>query len=355
LLHYAPSNIPVEASTLHSASHSQSKGSISDNGPYAIEFRDVSLRYRPGLPLSLAHASFSIRPGERIGIVGRTGAGKSTILSALLRLTELEHIGISPPTDNHAETPLASDPSASGIFLYGKNIQTIPLDQLRGSHLTVILQDAVFLRTSIRNNLDPLHRHTDATLWRILELVSLKDFILSLQHSASILPLDAIMSTSGEPFSLGQRQLLALARALLKMMPSESHLNDFNIAIHDNHAANSNDELINASLRHPESIVNEKTEEMAFAPILVMDEATANIDMVTDALIQKTLGTIHTATTSSTKSQLPWTILTIAHRIATIMDYDRVIVMDKGSVAEIGPPRELANNPDSLFYSLVHI
>jgi len=207
---------------------------------------------------------------EKIGIVYRTGAGKSTLTVALFRLLE---------------------PSEGCIDIDGFDITQIGLDDLR-SKLSIIPQDPVLFLGSIRRNLDPWDKHTDKEIWSVLKKVHLKKVVKDLN-----LGLQSIVEEGGGNFSLGQRQLLCIGRALLRQ-----------------------------------------------SKILVLDEATASIDIETDTLIQKTIR----------QSFQDCTVLTIAHRLHTIIDSDRIMVLEKGRLVEFGKPVELLAQPDSLFLALVN-
>ncbi|XP_068657301.1 ABC transporter C family member 2-like [Aristolochia californica] len=234
-----------------------------------IRFVDVVLRYRPELPPVLHGLSFSISPSEKVGIVGRTGAGKSSMLNALFRIVELER---------------------GKIFIDECDISKFGLADLR-KVLGIIPQSPVLFSGTIRFNLDPFNEHNDADLWEALERAHLKDVI-----RRNALGLDAEVSEAGENFSVGQRQLLSLARALLRR-----------------------------------------------SKILVLDEATAAVDVRTDALIQKTIR-------EEFKS---CTMLIIAHRLNTIIDCDRVVLLDAGQVQEFDTPEELLSNEASAFSKMV--
>ncbi|KAJ4459649.1 Multidrug resistance-associated protein [Paratrimastix pyriformis] len=225
-------------------------------------------RYRPGLPTVLNSVNLHIQPAEKVGIVGRTGAGKSSLLSVLLRLVELE---------------------AGTIRIDGLNIRDVGLDDLR-KRIAVIPQDPFLFEGTVRTNLDPFKQHTDAELWAALEGASLKEKIQSLPYK-----LDSQIREAGENFSAGERQLLCLARALLRR-----------------------------------------------SRILLMDEATAAVDFKTDALIQQSIR-------QSLRDQ---TVLIVAHRLATVVDVDSVVVMDAGRVGERGRPRDLLQSPSSLLYDM---
>lgn len=234
-----------------------------------IKFEHYSTRYRPELDLILKDINLHIKPKEKVGIVGRTGAGKSSLTLALFRIIE----------------------AASGrIVIDGVPINEIGLYDLR-HNLSIIPQDSQVFEGTIRENVDPTNSFTDAEIWRALELSHLKDHILQMSGDG----LMTMLTEGGGNLSVGQRQLMCLARALL--VPSK---------------------------------------------ILVLDEATAAVDVETDQVIQETIRTAF-------KDR---TILTIAHRINTIMDNDRIIVLDHGKVVEFDTPQALLKNEESIFYSL---
>ncbi|NXA04426.1 MRP3 protein, partial [Sapayoa aenigma] len=232
-----------------------------------LEFVNYSVRYRKGLDLVLKGLNLQVHGGEKIGIVGRTGAGKSSMTLCLFRILE----------------------AAKGeIKIDGVKISEIGLHDLR-SRLTIIPQDPVLFSGTLRMNLDPLNKYSDEEIWKALELSHLKRFVSS-QPSM----LDYECSEGGENLSVGQRQLVCLARALLR-----------------------------------------KTR------ILILDEATAAIDLETDDLIQMTIRTQFEGCT----------VLTIAHRLNTIMDYTRVLVLDNGTIAEFDTPANLIA-AKGIFYSM---
>ncbi|XP_070975623.1 ATP-binding cassette sub-family C member 3 isoform X2 [Oncorhynchus clarkii lewisi] len=222
-----------------------------------VEFSDYSVRYREGLELVLKNLTLSVKGGEKIGIVGRTGAGKSSMTLCLFRLLEA---------------------AAGEITIDGVKISEIGLHDLR-SKLTIIPQEPVLFSGSLRMNLDPFERYSDGEVWKALELSHLNKFV-----SNQPAKLELECSEGGENLSVGQRQLVCLARALLR-----------------------------------------KTR------ILILDEATAAIDLETDDLIQSTIRTQFE----------DCTVFTIAHRLNTIMDYTRVLVLDKGQIAEFDTPTNL--------------
>ncbi|XP_027184362.1 ABC transporter C family member 2-like [Coffea eugenioides] len=235
----------------------------------SITFEEVVLRYRPELPPVLHGISFYIPPSDKVGIVGRTGAGKSSMLNALFRLVELEK---------------------GRILIDDCDTAKFGLTDLR-KVLGIIPQAPVLFSGTVRFNLDPFNEHNDADLWEALERAHLKDVI-----RRSSLGLDAEVLEAGENFSVGQRQLLSLARALLRR-----------------------------------------------AKILVLDEATAAVDVRTDALIQKTIR-------EEFKS---CTMLIIAHRLNTIIDCDRILLLDSGRVLEYDTPERLLQNEESAFSKMV--
>ncbi|URE19194.1 BAG domain [Musa troglodytarum] len=234
-----------------------------------IKFQDVVLRYRPELPPVLHGISFTIEESEKVGIVGRTGAGKSSMLNALFRIVELER---------------------GRIFIDDCDVSKFGLWDLRNV-LGIIPQSPVLFSGTVRFNLDPFSEHNDADLWEALERAHLKDVI-----RRNSLGLDAEVSEAGENFSVGQRQLLSLARALLRR-----------------------------------------------SKILVLDEATAAVDVRTDSLIQKTIR-------EEFKS---CTMLIIAHRLNTIIDCDRILLLSAGQVLEFETPEALLSNEESAFYKMV--
>ena len=228
-----------------------------------IVFDNVQMRYREGLPLVLQGLDMKVEGGERIGIVGRTGAGKSTIMSTLFRLVEL---------------------SGGTISIDGVNIATVGLYDLR-SRLAIIPQDPTLFRGTIRSNLDPFNEHTDLELWSALRQSDLVDADAHLEDKThGRIHLDGIVEEEGLNFSLGQRQLMALARALVRG-----------------------------------------------SQVIVCDEATSSVDMETDQKIQKTIAT-------GFKGK---TLLCIAHRLKTIINYDRICVMDQGRITELDKPINL--------------
>ncbi|XP_050979758.1 ATP-binding cassette sub-family C member 3 isoform X1 [Labeo rohita] len=232
-----------------------------------VEFVDYSVRYREGLDLVLRNISLKVKGGEKIGIVGRTGAGKSSMTLCLFRLLE----------------------AADGeIVIDEVKISEIGLHDLR-SKLTIIPQEPVLFSGTLRMNLDPFEKYSDEEVWKALELSHLKKFV---SNQAAKLELEC--SEGGENLSVGQRQLVCLARALLR-----------------------------------------KTR------ILVLDEATAAVDLETDDLIQSTIRTQFE----------DCTVFTIAHRLNTIMDYTRVLVLDKGQIAEFDTPTNLISQK-GIFYGM---
>jgi ABC-type multidrug transport system fused ATPase/permease subunit len=201
-------------------------------------------------------------------LVGRTGAGKSSLTLALFRLIE---------------------PVEGKILIDNVDVGKLGLYDLR-SRLTIIPQDPVLFTGTLRLNLDPFESHDDSEIWSVLELAHLKTFVSSLEQG-----LTHPVSEGGENLSVGQKQLICLARALLRK-----------------------------------------------CKIIVLDEATAAVDIETDDLIQNTI-----------RNQFSGcTIITIAHRLNTIIDYDRIIVMDKGEIVEFDSPKVLLENTESVFYSM---
>ncbi|ERL93563.1 hypothetical protein D910_10852 [Dendroctonus ponderosae] len=233
-----------------------------------LEFKSVYLRYATNEPYVLNNLSFRIKPKEKVGIVGRTGAGKSSIMTALFRLADVE----------------------GKIIIDGICTKDIPLKTMR-SKISIIPQEPIIFAGTLRSNLDPFGKYEDEVIWNALEEVELKEVVSELKGG-----LESKVSEGGSNFSLGQRQLICLARAIVR---------------------------------------NNK--------ILVLDEATANVDPKTDALIQSTIR----------RKFADCTVLTIAHRLITIMDSDKVLVMDGGEAIEFDYPHILLQNPHGVFYGLV--
>uniref|UniRef100_A0A673BTL2 ATP-binding cassette sub-family C member 5 n=1 Tax=Sphaeramia orbicularis TaxID=375764 RepID=A0A673BTL2_9TELE len=234
-----------------------------------ITFQNVEMRYRDDLPLVLKKLSFTILPEETIGIVGRTGSGKSSLGVALFRLVEL---------------------TGGSIIIDGINIAQIGLDDLR-SKLAIIPQEPVLFIGTVRSNLDPWDQYSDAEIWEALEKTHIKEMVSQLPHS-----LQSEVTENGENFSVGERQLLCVARALLR---------------------------------------NSK--------ILILDEATAAIDTETDRLIQETIRCAFGSCTT----------LIIAHRLNTVMSCSRVMVLDNGQIVEFDSPAFLLADENSRFRAMI--
>ncbi|PYH94402.1 ABC transporter family protein [Aspergillus ellipticus CBS 707.79] len=265
-----------------------------------LDVSDLVVCYSPDLPPVLSHLNFSVHPNTRVGVVGRTGAGKSSLAMALFRFLEAQQ---------------------GNIHVAGVDISSVPLHQLR-TRLAIVPQDPILFSGTIRSNLDPFNEYSDQELLTVLKRVhwtipNSHDYddpgqlipnpsdtldtatdTLELEPHHPLNPLTASVSPRGSDFSQGQRQCLCLARAIL---------------------------------RRPK--------------ILVLDEATSAIDKATDAVIQNSIRAEFGRNSSS--------VLVIAHRISTIVDFDRVLVLDAGRVVEYGTPRELVDNPTGVFRGLV--
>lgn len=244
-----------------------------------IQVDDVSLRYSPELPRVIKNVTFHVKPCHKIGIVGRTGAGKSTIITAFFRFL---------------------DPETGSIFIDGIDISKIGLRNLRQA-LTIIPQDPTLFTGTIRTNLDPFNEYNDEQIFEALTRVNL---IAPGEREApsqtgdnqnKFLDIESTITEGGNNLSQGQRQLMCLARSLLKS-----------------------------------------------PKVILLDEATASIDYKSDAMIQQT---IRDEFSNST-------ILTIAHRLRSIIDYDKILVMDAGRVVEYDDPYVLIANKETLFYSM---
>ncbi|XP_055879588.1 ATP-binding cassette sub-family C member 10-like [Biomphalaria glabrata] len=234
-----------------------------------IVFDNVWLKYKDTLNPVLKGVSFRTEPGEKIGIVGRTGAGKSSLFLALFRLVEI---------------------CEGSITVDGVNVKYLDLNDIR-SKMAIIPQDPFLFSGTIRKNLDPVNSHSDPDLWAAIDRCHLHECIERMGG------LETNITQNGREFSVGQRQLLCLARAILTQ-----------------------------------------------AKVLCIDEATANVDMETDTLIQNTIRYEFKDST----------VLTIAHRIHTVLDSHRVLVLKDGNVLEFSPPGILLQDNQSLFYSLVY-
>ncbi|KAG4076109.1 hypothetical protein HA402_011455 [Bradysia odoriphaga] len=232
-----------------------------------IEFCNVAYRYSETLPPVFANLNLVIHPNEKIGICGRTGAGKSSLIGALFRLAVIE----------------------GNIFIDGVDTNSIDLQELR-SKISIIPQDPVLFSGTLRRNLDPFDKHNDADIWKALEDVELKHI------ATGPLGLKSVVLSNGANFSAGEKQLLCLARAILQR-----------------------------------------------CKILIADEATGNVSLSTDQLIQEKIR----------EKFADCTVLTIAHRLNTIIDSDRILVMDGVRTAEFASPYELLQNKSGIFYDMV--
>ncbi|TYK18126.1 ABC transporter C family member 4-like [Cucumis melo var. makuwa] len=228
-----------------------------------VHLQDLLVRYRPNTPLVLKGITLSIHGGEKVGVVGRTGSGKSTLVQVFFRLVE---------------------PSGGKIIVDGIDIGKIGLHDLR-SRFGIIPQEPVLFEGTVRSNIDPIGQYTDEEIWKVIMNILI----------FHILMLNCRMVANGDNWSVGQRQLLCLGRVMLK-----------------------------------------------HSQLLFMDEATASVDSQTDAVIQKIIR----------EDFATCTIISIAHRIPTVMDCDRVLVVDAGLAKEFDKPSRLLERP-SLFGGLV--
>ncbi|XP_044198859.1 ATP-binding cassette sub-family C member 9 isoform X2 [Thunnus albacares] len=234
-----------------------------------IKIQDLCVRYDPMLKPVLKHVNAYIKPGQKVGICGRTGSGKSSLSLAFFNMVDIFE---------------------GKIVIDGIDICKLPLQTLR-SRLSIILQDPVLFSGSIRFNLDPERMCTDDRLWEALEIAQLKNMVKALPGG-----IDAVVTEGGENFSVGQRQLFCLARAFVRK-----------------------------------------------SSILIMDEATASIDMATENILQKVVMTAFADRT----------VVTIAHRVHTILTADLVIVMKRGNILEYDKPETLLEQEDGMFASFV--
>ena len=227
-----------------------------------VEFKSYSMRYRPGSEIVLKDISLTINPGEKVGVVGRTGSGKSSLCLGLFRIVE----------------PLAGE-----IYIDGVNITKIGLDILR-ENISIVPQEPSLLSGTIRNAIDPSNKYSDNEIKRILELIGYNGNML-----------EFVIEKNGDNLSLGEKQLICFARAILRK-----------------------------------------------CKVLVLDEATASVDLKTEEKIQELFNTI----------LKNCTVITVAHRIKTVINCDKVIVFDEGKVVECDTPNNLIENKNSIFYKL---
>nr|KYP51014.1 ABC transporter C family member 14 [Cajanus cajan] len=233
-----------------------------------VDIKGLQVRYRPNTPLVLKGISLSISGGEKVGVVGRTGSGKSTLVQVFFRLVE---------------------PSGGKIIIDGIDISVLGLHDLR-SRFGIIPQEPVLFEGTVRSNVDPIGQYTDDEIWKSLERCQLKEVVAAKPEK-----LDSLVADNGENWSVGQRQLLCLGRVILKR-----------------------------------------------SRLLFMDEATASVDSQTDGVIQNIIREDFAACT----------IISIAHRIPTVMDCDKVLVVDAGRAKEFDKPSNLLQR-QSLFGALV--
>ncbi|KAH7821298.1 putative Multidrug Resistance Associated Protein (MRP) [Monocercomonoides exilis] len=259
-----------------------------------VEYDHVTFRYRPGLPFVLRDVSFSLKAGEKIGVCGRTGAGKSSLLFALFRLVELDPSLQPTMIDVNTGFPIEADPNevpnSGRVLIDGVDISKVNLGRVRRS-IAIIPQDPTLFTGTLRYNLDIGSKCSDDEIWEVLELIEMKDIVAGLEYG-----LDTQMAEGGSNFSAGQRQLICFGRAMLNK-----------------------------------------------CKIVIMDEATANVDVETDAKIQNTIRRVFSKQT----------VIVIAHRLNTIMNSDRILVMNQGQVQEMDSPANLLANPDSAFNALI--
>lgn len=250
-----------------------------------LVFKNVQLRYRPNTELVLKGLSFNVQGGHKIGVVGRTGAGKSTISMAITRIVEIE---------------------GGAIELDGQNISHISLDRLR-EKITIIPQDPTFFSGTLRFNLDPLNNHPDSEILALMKEAGLENILERATNSekkeeeegeegTKKTGLDLEIAEGGNNLSGGEKQLLCICRAILRQNK-----------------------------------------------VIIMDEATANIDIATEQKIQHMINV----------ALKDCTVMTIAHRLQTIIDSDRVMVMGEGQLLEYDAPQELMKQPDSYFTKLI--
>ncbi|KAF7289946.1 ABC protein [Mycena indigotica] len=270
VVHYARGDVVPQEASHESSPNLQPPPKWPSRG--AIEFKNVSMAYRPGLPKVLHSISLSIRPGEKIGVVGRTGAGKSSLTLCLLRIVEY----------------------SGHIFVDDVDIGKIGLTDLR-ANMAIIPQEPTLFSGTVRTALDPFSRYDDARLWEALKcsyLVESRSSTPTDFEARHQITLDTVIETEGSNLSVGERSLLSLARALVKD-----------------------------------------------SRVVILDEATASVDLETDSKIQRTIQTQFSDRT----------LICIAHRLRTIISYDRILVLDSGHIAEFDTPVSLFSRENSLF------
>ena len=223
-----------------------------------VQVTDLTVRYRSDLPAVLVGVSFDVDSGERVGIVGRTGSGKSTVIEAMFRLLEVE-TGV--------------------IALDGVDTTKVGLHKLRQGMSVIPQTPVLFSGCSIRENLDPFSKYHDTAIMKVLSDVQMMDTVNALPDG-----IQTMIAEGGSNFSCGEKQLICVARAILQK-----------------------------------------------AKVIVLDEPTANVDCATDALLHRALATSFPGTT----------VIAVAHRLDTIMDYDKIVVIDGGRLVECGSPHEL--------------
>ncbi|EAN83543.1 multidrug resistance protein E, putative, partial [Trypanosoma cruzi] len=233
-------------------------------------FRDVTMRYRAGLPHVLCGLTFTIPAGQKVGVIGRTGSGKSSLLLTLLRVVDIED---------------------GQIVLSGRPIRSYSLRALR-QLFSMIPQDPLLFNGKVRENLDPLNVCSDAQVREAIRLVGMEDRL-----AAETDPLQCPVEEGGANFSVGQRQLLCMARTLLRRGCS----------------------------------------------FILMDEATANVDPTLDKQIQHVVTHVFAG----------HTVITIAHRLHTLATYDVILMMEEGRVVEMGSPYDLVRSADTRFAQMV--
>ncbi|VEU45152.1 unnamed protein product [Pseudo-nitzschia multistriata] len=236
----------------------------------AITVKDLAVRYRPSLPLALDGVTFSVPSGSRIGVVGRTGSGKSTIVQALFRLLEAED---------------------GQINVDGFNIAEVGLHRIRTSISVIPQHPTLFSGCTVRENLDVFGLHSEEEIYKALKSAHLGEVIAELPKG-----IDSVVTEGGSNFSVGQRQLLCLARAILSKNK-----------------------------------------------ILILDEATASVDRRTDQMLHESL---HESFGNAT-------IIAVAHRLDTVIDYDYILVLGKGKVLEFGSPADLLRKNGGAFHTMV--
>ena len=310
----------------------------------AIEVKDLSARYREGLPLALNKLCFSIKAGQKLAVVGRTGSGKSTLLLALMRILERTEDEKAEQKNKISQLPSENDKEGGYISIDGVKAHQIGLHELRRG-LVIIPQDPFLLKGTLRFNIDPMNEYSDETILACLRKVDVLESLAStmspskqksslnhqddnterLSDGTPNSTLSMSTSLADSQMSSAQQQLKTRKEIELKQLEMQIEDQGSNLSIGQRQLVC----IARALIKDPK--------------ILLMDEATANIDHKTDEKVQRVISDMMPNTT----------VITIAHRLNTIIGYDRVLVMGKGSKIEMGSPYRLMMKEGGEFRDMV--